>query len=320
MASTIYNLRATVEEWKNRLQRANYDQFGNQLRYLFNNFNSTPQIAGILQELKHKFPYEEAQLDGDIKRSLIIPFTSYEHEASYKYQFLVHFIEKTGSWDIQENNFFRYGRGTENEILSGILENHLRPIFYAIEDELNMSSSILYLLEKYKKRTEWFTRERLANQYEKATKIYEQIFEDDLRLFLFDQGVEYPFSTPSSTSGRADLVGQLETNDPLVVEIKFFDRTRKYGKNKIQGGFKQIIKYANDYNKSIGYLVIYNLDKAELNLKFSEETKTFPPRIIFNGKTFYFVVINILVTETASKGGKIEVIEITEGELTKNLD
>ena len=177
--------------------------------------------------------------------------------------------------------------------------------------------SSVILLEKYKRRTEWFTKGLLNTEYLNATKNYEQIFEDDLRLFLFDQGIDYPFSTPLSSSGRADIVGEIDTNDPLVVEIKIFDREKGYGKGRIKDGFSQIVKYANDYNKDVGYLVIFNLDKAVIDLKFTESGKFFPPSITHNHKTFYFIMINVAFQESASKIGTIESIVITEDELVK---
>lgn len=311
-----HNLRTSLQEWKNRLVRAPHNQFGHQLKYLLNNFNTNQQIAGILQKLKDKYPYDDEELNKIItdRYRRTTTFETDEHQASYTYQFLIYFIKKNESFDIQNNMFFSYGNS--NETLTGIVENYLEPIFNVLHDKLDKSSSIIYLLEKYKKRTEWFTKKEISSQYQKAEKNYEQILEDDLRLFLFDQGVEYPFSTPSSTSGRADIIGEIETDDPLVLEIKIFDREKNYGKDRIKEGFTQILKYANDYNKDVGYLVIYNMDKAELNFNFSEKNRIFPPRIIFNNKTFYFVTINSLVTKSASKTGKIEEIEITENELT----
>jgi hypothetical protein len=191
----------------------------------------------------------------------------------------------------------------------------INPIVMFLHDSLDKSNSTIYLLEKYKKRSEWFKKEELRNIYQDATKSYEDLFENDLRLFLFDQGVEYPFSTPKSTSGRADIISNLDTSEPLVVEIKIFDRTKKYGKDRIADGFSQIVQYTNDYNKNEGYLVIYNLDTAELNFKFIDNNQFFPPMYIFNGKRYYFIVINLGQTKSASKLGKSETIEITEKDL-----
>lgn len=311
-----HNLRTSLQEWKNRLYRAPHIQFGHQLKYLLNNLNSNIQINGILKEITEQYPYEDDKLENLIKQIYRGEGVSYEneiHQASFVYQFLTYFIRKNDSYDIHNLTFFHYGNGQET--MNGIIENYISPVIYVLHDRLDKSNSTIYLLEKYKKRTEWFTKKGLFEQYSSATKNYEQLLEDDLRLFLFDQGIEYPFSTPTSASGRADIIGEIETDDPLVIEIKIFDREKSYGKDRIKDGFTQIVNYANDFNKDVGYLVIYNMDKAEINFNFSEQNRIFPPRVIFNNKTFYFVVIKSGNHKSASKSGKIEGIEITEKEL-----
>jgi hypothetical protein len=150
--------------------------------------------------------------------------------------------------------------GTYERGISLFVHDFILPITNYLHDKLNKSSSTMYLLEKYKKRTEWFNKNILFEKYKSAEKEYEQIFEDDLRLFLFDQGIDYPFSTPKSTSGRADLIGAIDTSDPLIIEIKIFDRGKKYEINRIVKGLTQIKDYTNDYNKDFGYLVIFNLE------------------------------------------------------------
>lgn len=136
-----------------------------------------------------------------------------------------------------------------------------------------------------------------------------------MRLFLFDQGIDYPFSTPKSASGRADIVGEIETDDPLIIEIKIFDRAKKYGKDRIKSGFKQIVEYCNDYNKNVGYLVIYNMESVDINFKFKPVSKMFPPSLTFNNRIFYFIVVNTSPRESASKAGAVEEIAVTEAEL-----
>ena len=59
------------------------------------------------------------------------------------------------------------------------------PIVYFVHDKIEKYSSTIFLLEKYKKRIEWFTKDQLLTKYRQLTKSYEQIFEDDLRLFLY---------------------------------------------------------------------------------------------------------------------------------------
>jgi len=200
------------------------------------------------------------------------------------------------------------------------VETFINPVVEFLHDKIDKSNSILYLLEKYKKRIEWFKRRDLFDKYKTATKGFEQILEDDLRLFLFDQGIDYPFSTPKSFSGRADLVGLIDTEEPLIAEIKIYDSEKGYRKERIFSGLSQIIKYANDYNKDCGYLVIFNIDSTEIVFNLRGEQKRFPPRISINNKTYYFIVVNLHHDYTASKIGQTEIVEISEVELLKGIE
>ncbi len=313
-----HNLRTDLQEWKNRLYRAPYAQFGNQLKYLLNNLENNSQIKGLIQETINKHTFSDEDFDKQTereRRGVDMEFESEIHQTAYCYQFLKYIIKKAGNYNL--HNLTIFSRRDFNDTKTKIVEDYISPIIYYLHDKLDKSNSTIYLLEKYKRRTEWFTKKELFEKYKTADKSYEQILEDDLRLFLFDQGIDYPFSTPTSASGRADIIGEIETDDPLIVEIKIFDRSKSYGKERIKDGFNQIVKYANDYNKDVGYLVIFNMDEAELNFNFTDNNNIFPPSIQFNNKIFYFVIINSANNITASKSGTIQEIEVTEKELTK---
>lgn len=311
-----HSLRTDLQEWKNRLSRAPDAQFGNQLKYILNKFDKNLQIKGLILEAINKYAYSNEDLDIESERinsRRELEFESEIHQVAHCYQVLKYIISKNDSYNL--HNYGIVLAGNSEARRKKIIDDYISPIVYYLHDKLDKSNSTIYLLEKYKRRTEWFTKKELFKKYNTAEKSYEQIFEDDLRLFLFDQGIDYPFSTPASASGRPDIIGSIETDDPLVIEIKIFDRDKGYGKNRIKDGFNQIVKYTNDYNKNIGYLVIYNMDTAELNFSFVDKSNFFPPSMQFNNKTFFFVVVNLAMDETASKG-KIEEIEITEKYLT----
>jgi hypothetical protein len=314
-----HNLRTSLQEWKNRLYKAPYEQLGHQLKYCIGNIESSKILNGFLTEAILKYPYSEEQLKNIVDaREYGRPDMAFENEiqhASYCYQMLKHFIKICNSYNLHQFTIF-IGRDFEDTKKS-MIEEYITPIFYYFHDKLDRSNSVVYLLEKYKRRTEWFTFNPLLEKYLNATKNYEQIFEDDLRLFLFDQGIDYPFSTPKSTSGRGDIIGAIDTEDPIVIEIKIFDREKGYGKNRITEGFSQIIKYANDYHKDTGYLVIFNVDKAELDFVLTEKNNIFPPMVVFNNKTYFLIVINLYNGISASKIGATEVISINQNELTK---
>lgn len=314
-----HNLRTSLQEWKSRLYRATYEQFGHQLKYCINNIEKDKILSGLLQEAVLQYPYTEEQLNSIVESHDYGPpqlaFENGIQHASYCYQVLKHFIKMWDSYNLHRYDTF--ARNNFEDTKRDIVEDFVAPILYYFHDKLDKSSSVIYLLEKYKRRTEWFTFGELLAKYTSAEKNYEQIFEDDLRLFLFDQGIDYPFSTPKSTSGRSDIIGSIDTEDPIVIEIKIFDRAKGYGKHRIVEGFSQIIKYANDYHKDVGYLVVFNTDKAELDFTLNETTKIFPPMVVLNNKTYFIITINLYGGQPASKIGATEVITISETELTK---
>ena len=83
------------------------------------------------------------------------------------------------------------GNGFEERKVDYV-ETFINPVVEFLHDRIDKSSSILYLLEKYKK-SRMVSKKELFGNYKSTTKGYEQILEDDLRLFLFDQGIDYPF-------------------------------------------------------------------------------------------------------------------------------
>lgn len=106
--------------------------------------------------------------------------------------------------------------------------------------------------------------------------------------FFFDQRIDYPFSTPKSTSGKVDLVGAIDTNDPLIHEIKLVDKEKGYGKNRIRDGFTQIIRYSNGYNKDRGYLTVINFSAQDIVFSFDQSNSLFPPMLDYKNKSYCF--------------------------------
>lgn len=313
-----HNIRTNLQEWKGRLYKATFEQFGHQLKYCINNLERNKLISGLISQAIIKYPFSQEQLKQMGDSHYETPELSFEDEtqhASYCYQILNYYVQEYKSYNLHQLTTF-YGRDFD-DTKKNLIEELITPLFYYLHDQLDRSNSVIYLLEKYKRRTEWFSFKDLMAKYTNADKHYEQIFEDDLRLFLFDQGIDYPFSTPKSTSGRGDIIGSIDTNDPLIIEIKVLDKERKYGKQRIVDGFSQIIKYTNDYNKDVGYLVVFNVDNVEIDFVLNEKNNIFPPMVTFNNKTYFIIVITLYNGISASKIGTTETVTINEDELTK---
>jgi hypothetical protein len=313
-----HNLIVKLNEWRDRIIRSGFLQFDNSCDYFFNKIKKNPELYPFLST-SHYLPSLASLRAIDLQYELPEwKFKDEEQEAVMKFAFLQFLLEqsegsmKTWLFNISGGNNYK-------DAIGNFVESYINPVVIFLSDQLEESSNMLYLLEKYKSRSEWFFRESLTKTYQNNSRQGESKLEEDLRLFLFDQGIDYPFSTPSSASGRADVVSMLHTDDPLVLEIKVYDETKGYKLNRIIDGFSQIVKYANDYNKYIGYLVVFNMDAINFEIKQSETVKSITTKIIFEGKSFYLIFINLNQQLTASKAGIIKTQSISVNDLTTSM-
>lgn len=316
-----HNLRTNLQEWRNRVYRSTYQNFDNNFNFFFAKLGDIGLLKSLLLEAGEKYHLERSKLDEfyeSVFRNANIMYYENEQDAAAScFQFLVYLrTMKNHDPSVILRNL---GHGKHHsEQLENFIENYIDPITHYLHDQIDDANSTLYLLEKYKSRVEWFLRGKLMEQYRNNNS--EQYLEDDLRLFLFDQGIDYPFSTPRSASGRADIVGLIDKDDPLVLEIKIYDSSRGYRKNRVIDGFTQIVKYSNDYNKSVGYLIVFNIDNVEIDIqKTTTRHTSYPRSVIFNHKTYFIIVVNLNQDVTASKQGKLTIESISEGELTERV-
>lgn len=310
-----HQLRTNLQERKNRFLKSDFDDALNEFMHLFEYIFKEAAIITILDDLVIQNPYLFVSVEA------IIDFGLDRHRFATRKDH-VSFIYHYCKWIIDEKKDFRYymiDGSSARENCDSFKERFVSPLIDYLHDHLDSISQTLYILQKYKHRTEWFTRKELRAKYKNANKLFEDLLEDDLRLFLFDQGIDYPFSTPKSASGRADIVSLIDTEDPLVLEIKIFDSEKGYRKERIVSGFTQIVKYANDYHKDTGYLIVFNMDNLEIEVMGHETDNKWPNRYIFNGKTFYIIFINMYNEVTASKVGQLKKESILFEELTKSV-
>lgn len=195
---------------------------------------------------------------------------------------------------------------------------YFKPIYDYFHEKIVDNSTMLYLLDKYKHRTEWFYKKRLSMLYNNDTVHGEDNLTLDLQEYLHNQGIDYPFSTPHSPKGRADIVSGVETEDPLVLEIKIFNTGKGYDKAYIRKGLTQAYNYAIDYGKPTGYLLIYNLDKKEIAFEIDEETNF--KKIQIGNKIIYIIVVNLFDHGLSASELKKTVPYIIEDDYLKNLE
>jgi hypothetical protein len=123
-----------------------------------------------------------------------------------------------------------------------------------------------------------------------------------------------PFSQAKSASGESDVLTDLDTDDPLVCEVKIYGAGRT--KRSLAGGVHQAISYASDYGKQVAYLVIINLSGKPLSLPSDDDPKLWPPRITVAGTRVYLIAVRALPpVASASKLGKPAPVTITRDDL-----
>ncbi|MFD2917776.1 hypothetical protein [Psychroserpens luteus] len=310
------NLKEHLEKWFSKLRNSNLKLFHVELKLLLDNIESNQLAYSIIREAISKWSISSNELSR-ISDNLHYDFyqqkfENSENRAAFCYQ-LCHYLVKKNNYELNYNEDF--GGNDYKETQNNVSKDLILPFIDYIISVLEESNSVLYLLEKYKKRTEWFTHEEIYTNYGILEKGYEDYLEDDLRKFLFDQGIEYPFSTPKSPSGRVDIVGNINTEDPLIIEIKIIDKSKGYGKNRIKSGLSQIIDYTDKFHKNQGFLVIFNFDNLEININLDDDNEFYPPNLVLNNKNYYFIIINMNLEIPASKRGKRKIMNLTIADL-----
>ena len=209
----------------------------------------------------------------------------------------------------------------KNRGLSKITEIFVIPIYSFLVDQLQASSAILYVLLRYKRWAEWFEADHLRQIYEVSNKNGEAVLDENLRRFLFESGIDYPFSQPASPRGKVDVVAGLETDDPLVLEIKVWDSEKGYKRDRVCDGLRQVMEYATKYGKDKGYVAVFNLDQEPLSFVSQQSKGEWPPYVEYGGRTYFFIDVHIAEKlKPISQQDKGKPVRINEIDLTSLLD
>lgn len=291
----LRNLRVRLQERKNRLYKTNYRTYDNELRFLMKFLNENPYTRCLLDVLDVRTAVDFEEWVTEQSTLVYAQFPkSEEGRAKVCYGIL-----KQCSDDENRDGCLGWAMSFSSEreydsILRDFTEAVVDPLVNFLHDQIDDEGNVLYLIERFKLSAEWFRRKELYRIYREDTSVGEASLDQELRASLFEGGVDYPFSQPSSPSGEADIVALLGSGDPLVLEVKVFDPTLSKDKSHLRQGFHQVLRYANDYNESLGYLVIFNCSDRQLVISSEEASEAeFPTRITYGGRTFFVIPIDI---------------------------
>ncbi|MGO9469518.1 MAG: hypothetical protein ACLQIB_20815 [Isosphaeraceae bacterium] len=286
--------------------------FDNELKYFLQWMGQEPYLRSLLVEIESEEITLEAWEPGNFDHQHLALPESEIQTAKICLQICRRGQSLQDARKISESAHF-------NDALRDFVEMFVDPLVTYMEDRIEEGSSVLSILERYKRRTEWFHRERLFGLYADDTTRGESRLDGDLREYLVDHGVSYPFSQPTSPSGEADIVACLDSADPMTIEVKVFGGPNQYDDAYLRKGFSQAYRYAADYHVPAGYLVVFNLSE-KLLLFETQARRQWPAAVHLADKTIYLVAIDINPSvPSASKDRTLARHVVTERYLVEGL-
>ncbi len=301
-----------------RVQAASSRTFKTELVSLRDFIRRTGPLLAISKSIEAAAPgFDPSAWEAQIQVSHGRNFPTSEPEYMKLLQYLI--SRFVADLHVQTFTIHVFGEGQANLSCSRVANELVLPYVTYLIEGLGTESEILYTIARYTQRTGWFTRDVLFAAYEADTKRGEALYDRDLRSFLFDQGIDNPFSAPNSPSGRADVVALLHTTDPLVCEVKLYDGSR-YGVPYVAKGVKQAHRYARDYGKSAAHLVVFNLSDETLQLPNDHFNELGPPSLSIASVRVYLHVVQAKPLGPASEPGKIKTRPVMRSDLVQDLE
>lgn len=321
------DLQVSIHERLRRLLAANHEDASHEVRLVTDWIDQQPALQAILAEAQRAEPDLDPQAlvsalkDGGsgLSRSFRWPSQTEAGRTLIIWQLMRRIAAEDSDEAAAYEMVRSYGSAVSyhsnlNDKWRDLASRILRPLFDYLSERVGQESSILYALERYVHLVEWFDRNDLNARATQDPRKAEEVYDTHLRRFLFAEGINMPFSQAKSASGESDVVTDLDTDDPLVCEVKIYGAGRT--KRSLAGGIHQAISYASDYGKQVAYLVIINLSGKPLSLPSDDDLKLWPPRITVAGTRVYLIAVRALPpVASASKLGKPAPVTITRDDL-----
>lgn len=307
-------LRYKLQKRVRKLNSADHQVFHYLLRQLWGFLQSQHLLVGVMAHIEATMQHIKAEVEPIFTQNSAVVLDKEMEHAAACYFVLKHCVESDDD-SIEINVGQCYSHESKfNDILESFRDIFLEPFYDYLDEHLDESRAVLALIQKYKKRCEWFRRKDLQNLWLEDTTRGEKSLALDLYEFLFEQGLDF-YIEPSSVSGEVDLISSQVSEERLLADAKIYNPEKSKGKEYILRGFQQIYTYAVDYGEPVGYLVIFKTSEEGLSFAVSE-TSHHTPYLSYNNKTIFFIVIDLYEwTEPASKRGKFRTVEIAESDL-----
>ena len=291
----LHNLRVKLQQRRNRVHKASVKQYETELRMFLQFLKDHTHLRSLLEALEGSDCIDFVQWKIEMGENRFAKFPSSEIARAKLCLGILRECAEDPDEQIADWWASRFSTEVDLESrLNELSETVLDALYNYLDDQLDDSGDLLHLLLRFKLKTEWFRQDELYRAYHDDTSRGEKSLDRVLREALFDGGIDFPFSQPESPSGKADVVSLSDENDPLVLEVKVYDPRRSKGKPHLQQGFHQILRYAGDYQQTVGYLVVFNCSDNQLVFPSDNvDAGEFPPRMVHDGKTVFLICIDL---------------------------
>jgi len=307
----IQNLRYKLQKRVRRLSAADHNNFLYLLKQFWVFFDKQVMLQAIVEELIAALPEHKSWVDSTFAGTPMVGSTE-EESAAIGYGVLRRLSQQESPTAYL--NVVRMRSGNFEQMLDQFRALYLEPFYEYVDEHVDDRSLVLFNLLKYKQSCEWFRRSHLYGLWDANRQRGERILAYDLYSYLHGAGVEFQIE-PWSASGEADMVASQTSEDRLLADAKVLHPESGRGAAYIRQAFNQIYLYTCDYNQPLGYLIVFNTSQHQLRFVVGTPAELFP-RIIFNHKTIFFVVIDVFPhEEPASRRKPAEAIEIREDEI-----
>jgi hypothetical protein len=286
--------RVKLQERKNACMRCSYESAQRYVNFFLQFLRSDPVVRSVALPLfaiaEQKFSKPNELVD-DHQRRLNLPHDPVDCAA-----FHLRCLEVLA--DPDENTHIPhfsmvFGNGSNHyqDMYDDFWAQTIVPLCSYIDERIDDSDLLLYLLARFQRECVWFESAALAAMVENAdSRKHEETLDQHLRSWLFNQGIDYPFSTPRSPSGRADIV-VWQGEEPLAIEVKVYDGVNR-DLGHVSQGLWQAHRYASDYGKPFGYLVVFNVSDHLLSFEGGVAAEG-PACIPVAGANVYAITIDL---------------------------
>ena len=291
--------RVKLQERKNACLRADFKSVDGYVAQFLSFIQSDPVVRTVTAELSIIAQAKVSDFEQRIhynNRRLDLPRDRVECAS-----FHLSLLEKLHGLDAKGGIpglmcIFRSGSNRIQDYYDNFFEQVLRPLCSYIDECIDDGDLFLYMLCRYQRECSWFENETLVELAKQVdSRKLEKTMDAHLRAWLFREGIDYPFSTPRSPSGRADIV-VWQGEEPLAIEVKVFDgEDRDCG--HVKQGLWQAHRYAADYSKPFGYLVVFNTSGDILSFEGNVAVNG-PPCVPVGDRNVFAVTV-----DAAARGG-----------------